>query len=53
MMITSILRLDPAADSDSDDDAYRWDEEDGWLCVSCQLPGVPSEGHVEHGRGRA
>jgi hypothetical protein len=47
LLIYSKLRIDPAADSDSDADAYRWDEANGWICVSCQLPGVPSAGSVD------
>jgi len=46
LMITSRLRYDPIADRDDDVDAYRWDEEGGWLCVSCQEPGTPSAGNV-------
>ena len=44
LMITSQVRYDPGADRDSDVDVYRWDEEDGWSCVSCQLPTAPSAG---------
>ncbi|HXR29756.1 MAG TPA: hypothetical protein VN752_01275, partial [Solirubrobacterales bacterium] len=47
VLIYSRLRYDPAADTDEDADAYRWDEENGWLCVSCQAPGVPSSGEVD------
>jgi NHL repeat len=39
--------LDPAADTDTDADAYRWDKAHGWICVSCQEPGVPSGGDVD------
>ena len=44
LLVQTRLRYDPAADRDSDEDLYRWDEADGWQCVSCQLPGVPSAG---------
>jgi sugar lactone lactonase YvrE len=37
-------RLDPLADTDSDDDIYRWDAAGGWVCASCQAPGVASAG---------
>jgi hypothetical protein len=47
LVIQTKLALDPAADRDSDADLYRWDEAGGWLCVSCQLPGVPSAGYVD------
>jgi hypothetical protein len=46
LAIQTVLALDAAADRDSDADLYRWEEENGWLCVSCQLPGTPSAGHV-------
>jgi hypothetical protein len=46
VLIQTMLRLDPAADRDSDSDFYRWDEAGGWLCISCQSPGVPSAGGV-------
>jgi NHL repeat len=46
LAIQTKLALDVAADRDADADLYRWDEVGGWLCVSCQLPGVPSSGHV-------
>jgi hypothetical protein len=44
VVIQTVLALDPAADRDSDVDLYRWDEEDGWMCASCQVPGAPSLG---------
>ncbi len=44
VVIRTALALDPTADRDSDPDMYRWDEAGGWLCVSCQLPGLPSAG---------
>jgi hypothetical protein len=47
LMIYTKLRLDPVADGDSDVDVYRWDEANGWLCVSCQNPDVPSAGGVD------
>jgi hypothetical protein len=46
LAIQTKLALDPAGDRDSDADLYRWDEAGGWLCISCQLPGAPSAGHV-------
>ena len=46
LMITSQVPYDPVADRDTDVDAYRWDEEDGWTCISCQSPGTPSAGNV-------
>jgi NHL repeat-containing protein len=46
LLIYTALRL-TAADGDEDADAYVWDEEDGWRCVSCQAPGVPSGGDVD------
>ncbi len=46
LTITTPLALDPAGDRDLDLDAYRWDEQGGWTCVSCQLPGTPSAGNV-------
>jgi hypothetical protein len=46
ILIYSALRLNPAADSDSDIDAYRWNESDSWVCVSCQDPAAPSTGDV-------
>ena len=42
--IETTSRLVPAVDRDSDRDVYRWDEEEGWQCASCQLPGAPSAG---------
>jgi len=47
LLIHTRLAYDPAADRDADADAYRWDEENGWICISCQLPGAPSGGDVE------
>jgi hypothetical protein len=46
LLIQTKLALDAAGDRDSDADLYRWEEEGGWLCVSCQLPGVASAGHA-------
>jgi hypothetical protein len=45
LLIDTDARLDPVGDRDADRDVYRWGEEDGWRCASCQLPGVPSAGH--------
>ena len=47
VMIQTAVRLDPAADRDADADIYRWDEADGWTCISCQLPGAPSAGNAD------
>jgi hypothetical protein len=47
VMIYTNLRYDPAADHDTDADAYRWDASKGWTCVSCQPPGDPSGGNVD------
>ena len=46
LTVQTPLALDPVADRDSDVDIYRWDEQGGWICVSCQLPGEPSLGHA-------
>ncbi len=46
LVVQTKLALDPAGDRDTDSDLYRWSEADGWLCASCQLPGVPSAGPV-------
>jgi hypothetical protein len=45
--IYTAVRVDPAADHDSDVDIYRWGEKEGWQCASCQLPGVPSGGDID------
>jgi len=47
LLIQTKLAYDPVADRDPDADLYRWDEADGWMCVSCQPPGVPSAGDVD------
>jgi hypothetical protein len=47
LLIYSRLAYDPTADRDTDADAYRWDEQNGWVCLSCQLPGASSNGDVE------
>lgn len=44
MILQTTLPLEPVADSDSDADVYRWDEDEGWTCLSCQVPGDPSAG---------
>jgi hypothetical protein len=44
MIVQTVKRLDAATDDDSDLDVYRWDEADGWACLSCQTPGDPSSG---------
>jgi hypothetical protein len=46
LVVSTYLPLDPVADQDSDRDVYRWSEQDGWLCISCQVPGVPSNGNA-------
>jgi NHL repeat-containing protein len=46
LTIKTIVAYDRAADRDIDADIYRWSQVDGWTCVSCQLPGVPSAGDV-------
>jgi hypothetical protein len=45
LLMETESRIDPVADQDSTIDVYRWDEEDGWLCISCQKPGVASMGN--------
>jgi NHL repeat len=54
LLILTALALDSVADTDSSRDFYRWDARSGWLCVSCQRPGVASAGDVEgrDSRGR-
>jgi hypothetical protein len=47
LMLYTRLAYDPAGDRDADADIYRWDEEGGFICVSCQLPGAPSGGDVD------
>jgi NHL repeat-containing protein len=49
LLIRTHTALDPIGDRDSDTDVYRWGESDGWACVSCQLPGVPSAGDAHAG----
>lgn len=44
LLINTKVALDPAADTDMTGDIYRWSEEDGWVCISCQAPGQPSAG---------
>lgn len=44
LMIETSKRVLPAADADADIDVYVWREKDGWICVSCQVPGDPSGG---------
>ena len=44
LLLRTRLAYDPAADRDDDLDLYRWDEAEGWQCISCQLPGAPSAG---------
>jgi hypothetical protein len=47
LLILTALALDSVADTDSSRDFYRWDARSGWLCVSCQQPGVASIGDAE------
>jgi hypothetical protein len=47
IMLYSAFAYDMAADRDADADAYRWDEQGGWACLSCQLPSAPSGGDVD------
>jgi hypothetical protein len=44
LVAETTVQLDPIADQDTTLDVYRWDSKEGWSCVSCQLPGVPSNG---------
>jgi hypothetical protein len=44
LLLHTVIRLDPAADHDSSEDVYRWDQQSGWDCLSCQPPGAPSAG---------
>jgi hypothetical protein len=44
LLLTTPLALDPAADGDTDTDAYRYSQGEGWTCASCQQPAVPSAG---------
>jgi hypothetical protein len=44
LLLQTERQLDPAADQDGDVDQYRWDEEDGFVCVTCQIPGRVSQG---------
>lgn len=44
LMLDTAVDLDPVVDQDSDRDIYRWSEQDGWRCLSCQFPGSPSAG---------
>jgi hypothetical protein len=53
LAINSKLRLDLASDHDSAADLYRWDEADGWTCISCQAPGIPSLGGADSSRHHA
>jgi hypothetical protein len=39
--------LDPVQDHDADFDIYRWSEEEGFVCISCQVPGVPSNSDAQ------
>jgi hypothetical protein len=46
LLMQSTARLVPSADYDSDQDVYRWSEQEGWDCISCQQPGVASAGEA-------
>ena len=46
LVISTVVALDPVGDRDTDRDVYRWDAQDEWTCVSCQLPGAPSGGNA-------
>ena len=41
LMLYTQLRLDPAADQDSDTDIYRRDEADDWACIPVRNPASP------------
>jgi sugar lactone lactonase YvrE len=49
LLTTTVLPLDQVVDKDTDRDLYRWDEENGWICLSCQPPGVASKGNADNG----
>jgi hypothetical protein len=44
LLLQTLAPLDPVADTDIDADVYRWGEEGGWTCLSCQAPGAASAG---------
>jgi hypothetical protein len=44
LMVETTMAIDPLADQDTHIDVYRWEEQEGWACVSCQPPGDPSLG---------
>jgi hypothetical protein len=44
LFLHTTSRLVPGADHDADRDLYRWGDPEGWVCISCQLPGTPSAG---------
>lgn len=46
LLVGTKVALDPVADTDVTIDQYRWGQADGWVCVSCQAPGIPSVGDV-------
>src|SRR5262249_55512341 len=46
LLVHTIVPLDPAVDRDIDRDVYLWGVGEGWKCVSCQMPAVPSDGDV-------
>ncbi len=47
LLIETSAAIRPAFDRDTDFDLYRWGPADGWMCVSCQVPGVPSAGSLD------
>jgi len=44
LLIETAKVLDPGADYDSDADVYRWSQQAGWSCASCQPLGTSSSG---------
>jgi hypothetical protein len=44
LLIQTVKPLDPVIDRDTDRDVYHWDVQEGWSCLSCQEPGLPSGG---------
>lgn len=44
LVVETRVQIDPVLDRDNSRDVYRWGVNEGWACVSCQEPGVPSAG---------
>ncbi|HEV7771391.1 MAG TPA: hypothetical protein VGO66_12145 [Solirubrobacterales bacterium] len=44
LVLQTGVQLDPIVDRDSTFDVYRWGQQEGWSCASCQPPGAPSSG---------